>query len=154
MRSIIFAGDVMQFHQNAKGFRRGRDKFAWTATSPLPLEHAAPFQAFHSRTISLPPATCCGSRTTGSPPIGKHRLNNGVAVPRKAIRRSRETSSCRTAGPSAKDFGHLDHGYVVTSHASQGEDRRRGVPRPVERNLSGVVGVSSFTFGVPGARNA
>ena len=56
----------------------------------------------------------------GSTADGKHRLNNGARYTVKGFNKSGDIV-LDNGWTVAKDFGHLDYGYVVTSHASQGK---------------------------------
>jgi conjugative relaxase-like TrwC/TraI family protein len=112
-------GDVIQFHQNAKGFGRG-EKVRVDGDYPLPLEHAASFQAFHSRTISFAPGDMLRITRNGlSADPGKHKLNNGALYRIKRFD-DRGNIILQNGWTIGREYGHLDHGYVVTSHASQG----------------------------------
>jgi len=112
-------GDVIQFHQNAKGFGRGT-KVRVDGDGALPLEHAASFQAFHSRTISFSPGDMLRITRNGlSADPGKHKLNNGALYRIKRFD-DRGNIILQNGWTIGRDYGHLDHGYVVTSHSSQG----------------------------------
>lgn len=112
-------GDVLVYHQNAKGFVRGQ-RVAVTAVSKLPLDQAARFQMFHSSRLTLAPGDSVRIARNGLSADGKHRLNNGSIF---------RIHSFDAAGnivldngwTVSKDFGHLAYGYVVTSHSSQGK---------------------------------
>jgi conjugative relaxase-like TrwC/TraI family protein len=112
-------GDVLQFHQNAKGFTRG-ERVTVDGNRPLPLNHAARFQAFHSTTITLAPGDVVRMTRNGMTTDGKHRLNNGslYRIDRFDGKGNIVLDNGWTVG---KGFSHLTHGYVVTSHASQGK---------------------------------
>ncbi len=112
-------GDVLQFHQNAKGFIRGQ-RVTVDGNGPLPLDQAARFQAFHSTTITLAPGDVVRITHNGMTADGKHRLNNGslYRIDRFDNKGNIVLGNGWTVG---KDFSHWAHGYVVTSHASQGK---------------------------------
>ncbi len=110
-------GDVIEFHQNAKGFRKG-DRLTADA-SVLPLDQAERFQTYRKGTISVAPGDLLRLTKNGRTKDGLHRLNNGAIFKVKDF----------TAGGDIllgngwtldKDFGHIAHGFCVTSHASQG----------------------------------
>ncbi len=113
------AGDVLQFHQNAKGFTRGQ-RVRVDGDSRLPLEQAARFQAFHATSLRLAPGDVVRITHNGFTSDRQHRLDNGS---RYRIDRfdTKGNIILENGWTIAKDFGHLTHGYVVTSHASQGK---------------------------------
>ncbi|MBL9081577.1 MAG: relaxase domain-containing protein [Planctomycetales bacterium] len=112
-------GDVVQFHQNAKGYRRGQ-KVGVGLNKPLPLEHAQRFQVFHQERILLAAGDLVRITHNGQTADGLHRLDNGMVF---QVRGFDETGDIvlMNGWRIAKDWGHLDYGYVVTSHASQGK---------------------------------
>lgn len=111
-------GDVIQFHQNAKGgFRRGQ-RLEVRDPRSLPLHLSRRFQLYRAGSIRLAPGDMVRITSNGRTADRKHALNNG------------DLHRVRGFGPEgdivlangwrvAKDFGHLDYGYVVTSHAAQ-----------------------------------
>lgn len=112
-------GDELVFHQNAKGFTRG-ERLSAGGSRPLPLDHAARFQVFRSSTLSLSPGDMVRITQNGTTVDQKHRLNNGALY---RLRRFDDDGNIvlDNGWVVGKDFGHLAHGYVVTSHASQGK---------------------------------
>jgi conjugative relaxase-like TrwC/TraI family protein len=112
-------GDVLQFHQNAKGFTRG-ERVTVDGHRQLPLSHASRFQAFHSTSLRLAPGDVVRITRNGMTTDGKHRLNNGslYGIDRFDGKGNIVLDNGWTVG---KGFSHLAHGYVVTSHASQGK---------------------------------
>ena len=119
-------GDVLQFHQNAKGgFTKG-ERLTVTDPALVPLPTRTSFPSTGPRPSPSPPATSCGSparsrrwtastasataRPTPSPRFtkgGDLRLDNGWVVP--------------------KDAGHFRHGFVDTSFGSQGKTVDRAI---------------------------
>lgn len=111
-------GDVLQFHQNARGFRTGQ-RVVVGADGVAPHDQAARYQVYRPGVLRLAAGdvvrVTAGGKTrdghkleTGSlytvagfTPRGDVRLGNGWVV--------------------AREYGHLAHGYVVTSHAAQGK---------------------------------
>jgi conjugative relaxase-like TrwC/TraI family protein len=112
-------GDVLQYHQNATGHTRG-ERVTVDGDRPLPLDQAARFQAFHSTTITLAPGDVVRITRNGMTADGKHRLNNGslYRIDRFDGKGNIVLDNGWTVG---KNFSHWAHGYVVTSHASQGK---------------------------------
>jgi conjugative relaxase-like TrwC/TraI family protein len=113
-------GDVLQFHQNAKrGYKKGQ-RIEVSGAEPLPLDLAERFQVYHSGTITLAPGDVVRITQNGFTADGEHALKNGD------LRRIRGFDAngnivLSNGWTIARDFGHLDYGYVVTSHASQGK---------------------------------
>lgn len=125
-------GDVLVFHQNAKGFTKGAR--VAVGDGPLPLAEAGKFQVFRANMLPVAAGDLLRVTRNGATLDGMHRLNNG------AIHRVKGFSAegdlvLENGWRVAKDFGHLAHGYVVTSHASQG--------KTVDRVL---IGQSSMSF--------
>ena len=127
-------GMVVQFHQNAKGFKRG-DKTEVIAattkgvtvrqgskTSQLPIEQAERFQVY--RKHSMPVAAGETIRITQNSRLktrGREtRLNNG-AVYQVAGFTDKGALRLSNGFVLPKDYGHLAYGYTSTSHASQGK---------------------------------
>jgi ATP-dependent exoDNAse (exonuclease V) alpha subunit len=112
-------GDVLQFHQNAKGFTRGQRVVVGEGAA-LPLDKASRFEAFRSRSLSLAVGDLVRITHNGFTADGKHRLNNGSLY---RIRRfdDRGNMVLENGWTVSREFGHLAYGYVVTSHASQGK---------------------------------
>jgi ATP-dependent exoDNAse (exonuclease V) alpha subunit len=112
-------GDVLQFHQNAKGFKRGQRVVVDDAKT-LPLDQASRFQAFRSRSLTLAAGDLLRITHNGFTADGKHKLNNG-SLYRISRFDNRGNIVLDNGWKVSKDFGHLAYGYVVTSHASQGK---------------------------------
>ena len=111
-------GDVLQFHQNARGFRAG-DRLTVTAGKPIPVEQAGRFQVFRPAALTV----AVGDRlriTHGGRSTDGHELENGSVY---AVAGFTKQGDLKLANGwvVGKHFGHLAHGYVATSHASQGK---------------------------------
>ena len=111
-------GDVIQFHQNAKGFRKGqRIDVAGGALPPNGM--AERFEVFHRGKLAIAGGDVIRITRNGATADRKHALHNGD------LHRVRGFDSgggivLENGWTIAGDFGHLDYGYVVTSHAAQG----------------------------------
>ncbi len=111
------AGDVLVFHQNAKGYRKGERVVA--EDDPVPLSEAAKFTVYHPDILPVAAGDILRVTRNGSTADGEHRLNNGATFTVKDF--DAKGNIILTNGwKIARDFGHLAYGYVVTSHASQG----------------------------------
>lgn len=111
-------GDVLVFHQNAKGHTKGERVVV--GQGKLPLSEAARFQVFRPSLLPVAPGDALRVTRNGKTADGRHRLNNGAIFTVKdfdAAGNIRLTNGWTIA----RDYGHLSHGYVVTSHASQGK---------------------------------
>lgn len=110
-------GDVLVFHQNASGYRKGQR--VTVGEGQLPLKQAERFTAFHANVLSFAEGDSIRITQNGKTADGAHRLNNGAIF---RVDRFTDSGDIQLANGwvVAKDFGHLTHGYVVTSHASQG----------------------------------
>ena len=111
-------GDVLVYHQNAKGHRKGERVIV--GDEPLPLDQAERFQVYRPSVLPIAPGDVLHITRNGTTADGRHRLNNGSLY---AVRGFDAGGNIVLANgwTVAKDYGHLAHGYVVTSHASQGK---------------------------------
>ncbi|HEY4311656.1 MAG TPA: MobF family relaxase [Pirellulales bacterium] len=125
-------GHVLEFYQNAKGYRKGQRVAVGDAA--LPLDQSARFRAYRAGTLAVAPGDVLRVTKNGRTAGGRQRLNNGDLIRVRGFTPDGDiiTENGQTI---AKDWGHLAHGYVVTSHASQG--------KTVDRVL---VGQSSESF--------
>ena len=124
------AGQVVQFHQNVAGFRRGERVTAteWddhgVALVPqdgemvlLPLDMAARFQVYESRQIALTAGDWVRITQNGFTK-DKHRLNNGDLKQVKGFTKDGDIKLVN-GWVISKDYGNLTHGYCLTSYSSQ-----------------------------------
>ena len=132
-------GLIAVFHQNAKGFKRGERlevvevqpagvlaRRGDGTVAPLPLGQAARFGVFEPRTLRLAAGDLVRLTANGTDLAGR-RVNNGATYRVGGF----DAAGNVRLGPVAKgnkqvpitlpaDHGRLAHGYVTTSHASQG----------------------------------
>jgi conjugative relaxase-like TrwC/TraI family protein len=113
------AGDVLEFHQNAKGYRKA-ERLAASFGRKLPLDQAARFQVYRPAALDLAAGDVVRITKNGTTADGKHRLNNGARFTVKGFTKAGDII-LENNWTVARNFGHLDYGYVVTSHASQGK---------------------------------
>ena len=116
------AGDVLVFHQNAKGIKRGQRVVV--GKDPLPLSEVKKFQVYRPGLLTLAPGDLVRMTRGGTTMDGKHRLNNGAVY---TVKRFTQRGDIELANGwvIAKDFGHFSYGYVSTSYASQGKTVQR-----------------------------
>jgi ATP-dependent exoDNAse (exonuclease V) alpha subunit len=112
-------GDILQFHQNAKGYRKG-ERIEATGAVALPLGQANRFEVFHRGKLAIAAGDVVRITRNGTTADGKHSLHNGD------LHRVRGFGGdgaivLENGWAVGRDFGHLDYGYVVTSHAAQGK---------------------------------
>ena len=102
-----------------KAIKRG-ERVQVTGKSRLPLGQADRYQLFHRKTLHLSPGDVVRITHNGRTADGKHRLDNGSLY---RVRKFNHNGDIVLGNGwmVAKNFGHLAHGYVVTSHASQGK---------------------------------
>lgn len=125
-------GLIVQFHQNAKGFKRGEkvtvsgqnEKGSVLAVKAsgeriaLPLNEASRFQVYEAKTLAFARGDKLRITQNGFTLDGKHRLESGAIYEIKGFKDGNiQLTNSWTIG---KGFGNWAHGYCVTSHASQG----------------------------------
>jgi ATP-dependent exoDNAse (exonuclease V) alpha subunit len=111
-------GDLLQFHQNAPGYTKGARLIIGEKTKP-PTELAKRFEAYRPMQLSLAVGDRVRITAGGKTKDGKHRLSNGSLLSVQGFSK-RGDIIVDHGWVIDRDFGHLSHGYVVTSHASQG----------------------------------
>lgn len=117
-RANLQAGDVLVFHQNAKGHRKGER--LTVGDGQLPLAEAEKFHVFRRRELSLSSGDIVRITHNGKTADGAHRLSNGALYALKGF--DRQGNLVLANGWTvSRSYGHLAHGYCVTSHASQGK---------------------------------
>ncbi|MGJ5813601.1 MobF family relaxase [Paludibaculum fermentans] len=136
------AGEVVQFHQNAKGFKRGERVTVQNADTAgvhvrradgskalLPYAETKRTQVYRAEKLALAEGdklrvTMNGyTRETRRGLLGakgKDRLNNGALYQVAGFTKQGDIQ-LTNGFVVPKDYGGLTHGYVVTSHASQGK---------------------------------
>lgn len=123
--------DMIQFQQNARGYKKGQRLTA--GRGKLPLDQAARFQVYRASKIRLAAGERIRITAGGKTADGKHRLDNGALYTVKGFTREGNIVLDNN-WQIGKDFGHIDYGYTVTSHASQG--------RTVDKVLIGLSSLS------------
>lgn len=134
-------GYLLQFHQNAKGYQKGARLIVEEGTMP-PTEHAKRFEVYRPTQLMLAVGDRVRVTAGGKTKDGKHRLSNGTLLNVQGFTK-RGDIIVDNGWVVDRDFGHLTHGYVVTSHASQGAT--------VDKVF---VGISHESFPATGQRTA
>jgi conjugative relaxase-like TrwC/TraI family protein len=111
-------GDLLQFHKNAKGYKKGARLEVGEGAEP-PTGLADRFELY--RPVQL--ALAVGDRvriTAGGKSKDGRKLSNGSLFTVAGFNRRGDILTDK-GYVIDRDFGHLTHGYVLTSHASQGD---------------------------------
>ena len=116
--TVYDAGDLLQFHQNAKGYHRGTRLIVGEG-SKVPTELADRFEAYRPAQLALAVGDRIRITAGGKTKDGKHRLSNGSLLNVQGFTQRGDIIVDR-GWVIDRDFGHITHGYAVTSHASQG----------------------------------
>jgi conjugative relaxase-like TrwC/TraI family protein len=111
-------GDVLVYHQNAQGHRRG-EKLVVDGETSLPLAQANRFQVYHANVLSLSAGDVVRITKNGFT-TDEHRLNNGACFTVRGFSKNGDIELAN-GWTVSKDNPFLTYGYVVTSHASQGK---------------------------------
>jgi hypothetical protein len=111
-------GDLIQFHQNAKGFKKG-SRLIVSDEGNVPTEAANRFEVYRPVQLALAAGDRVRVTAGGKTKDGKHRLSNGSLLTVHGFT-PRGDIVVDHGWVIDRDFGHLAHGYVVTSHSSQG----------------------------------
>jgi hypothetical protein len=111
-------GDLLQFHQNAKGFKKGSRLVVAEGTA-LPTDQANRFEVYRPVSLALAVGDRVRITAGGKTKNGWHRLNNGSLFTVQGFTKQGDLIVDH-GWVIGRDLGHLTHGYVMTSHASQG----------------------------------
>ena len=134
-------GDVLQFHQHAKGGHRSGSRLVVAEGVELPLDRAARFQVFRPGQLGV----AQGDRvriTHGGQSKDGHKLENGAFYEVAGFTRGGDLR-LNNGWVVGRDFGHLAHGYVSTSFAAQGKTVDRVIIGQSSRSL-GATSTAQF----------
>jgi hypothetical protein len=110
-------GDLIQFHQNAAGHQKGSRLIVGDGVK-VPTELVNRFELYRPAQFALAVGDRVRVTAAGKSKDGK-RFNNGTLLNVEGFTKLGDII-VNQGKVINRDFGHLDHGYVVTSHASQG----------------------------------
>lgn len=123
-------GHVVTFYKAVKGIKKGTSLLVDQITDKdvllkdqngkthiLPTKHADRFSVFKQKELNLAKGDAVRITANGKTLCGK-RLNNGTTYQVKALKK--KEIILNNGYRLSRDFGHLDYGYVTTSHSSQG----------------------------------
>jgi ATP-dependent exoDNAse (exonuclease V) alpha subunit len=112
-------GQLVQFHQNAPGFKKGSRLIVGEGGRP-PTQLAHRFEVYRPTQLALAVGDRVRITAGGKTKDGKYRLSNGSLLTVEGF--TKRGDIIVDGGKIIdRDFGHLTHGYVLTSHASQGD---------------------------------
>lgn len=111
-------GYLVQFHQNAKGFKKG-SRLIVGEEAAVPTELAERFEVYRPTQLALASGDRIRVTTGGTTKDGKHRLSTGTLLTVQGFNR-RGDIIINHGWVIDKDWGHFTHGYATTSHASEG----------------------------------
>ncbi|HQU43985.1 MAG: hypothetical protein B7Z73_11555, partial [Planctomycetia bacterium 21-64-5] len=112
-------GDMVQFQQNAKGYTKGA-RIAISDGVAVPVEMAKRFELYRPQPMALAEGDRIRVTAGGKTKDGKHRLSTGALFTVEGFTKHGDIVVDH-GWVIDRDFGHIAHGYVVTSHASQGK---------------------------------
>lgn len=130
-------GLVVQFHQNvAGGYKRGErycvqhnadglpslSPITGGLAKPIPYNATDRFEVYSQAAVGFSVGDQVRFTLGGKAADGKRRISNGRLDEVSGFDRSGNLR-LKSGMTVPCDYGHLDLGYVVTSHASQGKDR-------------------------------
>lgn len=119
-------GDMLQFHQNAKGGIKKGDRLTVGDPAAVPLGEAAKFSLYRPAAIGLAEADVIRFTGTVKTLDGKHTLKNGAT---RTVAEITPGGNLRLDNGwlVGKDAGHFRHGFVETSFGSQGRTVDRAI---------------------------
>lgn len=112
-------GYLVQFQQNAPGIKKGTRMIVGEGSEP-PMQLAERFEVYRPVKFALAVGDRIRITAGGKTKDGKHRLVNGGLMTVEGFNQ-RGDIIVDHGWIIDRDFGHLTHGYCVTSHASQGD---------------------------------
>ena len=126
---------MLQFHQNIPGCKNG-SRLVVEAGSTLPLAYADRFEVYRPGQLALAAGDRLRITTNGRTKDGKHKLANGDLLTLRGFTKQGDLVVDHD-WVIAKEFGHLTHGYCVTSHACAGADGGQNLCGDFERIIAG-----------------
>jgi ATP-dependent exoDNAse (exonuclease V) alpha subunit len=128
---------VLQFHQNVKGGYKRGERYRVVAggrnnallqplgggpRKPIPLEHPDRFEVYKEAEVGFAVGDKIRFTLGGTEVDGKRKIANG-RLDEVAGFDANNNLELKSGLTVASDYGHLDLGYYVSSHAAQGKDR-------------------------------
>jgi conjugative relaxase-like TrwC/TraI family protein len=116
--TVYDPGHLLQFQQNAPGYTKGT-RLIISEDVKAPTDLAKRFEVYRPTQLALAVGDRIRITAGGKSKDGKHRLSNGSLLTVQGFT-SRGDIKVDHGWVIDRDFGHIAHGYVITSHASQG----------------------------------
>ncbi|HWY87369.1 MAG TPA: AAA family ATPase [Gemmataceae bacterium] len=135
----IGPGDLLKFHQNTKNYKNGA-RVEVTEGMKIPVESAKHFEVYRPAKLDVAVGDRIRYTANGKTRDQKHGLRNGELATVQGFT-AKGDLIVDHGWVISKDWGHIAHGYAVTSENSQG--------RTVEKVF---VGLSSQSFGAANER--
>jgi ATP-dependent exoDNAse (exonuclease V) alpha subunit len=126
--AYLEAGSMLQLHQNIPGYKKG-SRIVVEEESKPPVEYADRFEVYRPGHLMLAAGDRIRITTNGRTKDGKHKLANGDLLTLRGFTKQGDLIVDHD-WVIAKEFGHIGHGYCVTSHAAQG--------RTVDKVFAGI----------------
>ncbi|MCE9565791.1 MAG: relaxase domain-containing protein [Planctomycetes bacterium] len=112
--------EVLQYHRNSGTFKAG-DRVRIASWNPKDrLGKPEYFSVLSEQTVRLAEGDAIRITANGKDITGTHRLDNGSQYTVAGFTKEGDIA-LNNGWVVSKAFGHLTHGYVATSHASQGK---------------------------------
>lgn len=111
-------GDMLQFFQNSPGHTKGERIVIDEASKP-PVSLAQRFEVYRAKPLAVAVGDRIRITAGGTTKYGKHRFSNGSLFTVEGFTPQGDIK-VNKGWVIDREFGHLAHGYVTTSHASQG----------------------------------
>lgn len=144
-------GLIVQFHQNTKGGIKKGERFQVTgvkdghvrmtcrktmSTQTLPLDASTRFDVYREAELNIAVGDKVRFSLGGKAKNGT-RISNGRLDEIRGIDRAGNLR-LKSGAIIDRDYGHLDLGYVITSHASQGKDRQLAIAAMGSESLPAI----------------
>jgi conjugative relaxase-like TrwC/TraI family protein len=111
--------EVMRFHRNSGSFRAGQSVRVADWKPGQHFGKASDFSVYEPASIAIAAGDLLRATAGGKTKNGKHKFDNGYCCEVAGFTEGGDIQ-LKNGWVIAKDFGHLTHNYVTTSHASQG----------------------------------
>ncbi|MCA9232958.1 MAG: relaxase domain-containing protein [Planctomycetales bacterium] len=143
---------VVQFHQNVKGgYVRGEryrvtiDKQGQAAleplqggpTKPIPIDTPDRFDVYREEKLGLAVGDKVRFSLGGTGIDNKQRISNG-RIDEVAGFDKKGNLKLKSGMTVAKDYGHLDYGFVITSQTAQGKDAKKAIAAMGSQSLPAI----------------
>jgi conjugative relaxase-like TrwC/TraI family protein len=112
--------EVLRFHRNSGTFRAGQRVRVADWKPGQHVGKASDFSVYESASIAIAAGDRLRATAGGKTKDGKHKFDNGYSCEVAGFTEGGDIR-LKNGWVIAKDFAHLTHNYVTTSHASQGK---------------------------------